>query len=86
VQGATYPIATQTMALRSYITADNPKKIELSLKIFEKHLDVTKLENLLSRVQTRGMTPRMFMYSLQQKAQQNIKSASFCLRAQMNAF
>ncbi len=73
VKGATYPIATQTMALRSYITADNPRKIELSLKIFEKYLDLKTLDSILSRVQTRGMTPRMFMYSLYQKAQKNKK-------------
>ena len=68
VKEATYPTATKTMELRSYITADNPKKIDLSLKLFEKHLDTSVLEGILSRVQPRGMTPRMFIYTLFQKA------------------
>lgn len=73
VKRTTYQTATQTMALRSYITADTPKKIELSLKIFEKYLDLSALEHILSNVQTRGITPRMFMYSLYQKAQMDKK-------------
>ncbi len=68
VEEPTYPTATQTMELRSYITADTPKKIELSLKLFERHQDTAALEGILSRVQTRGITPRMFIYSLFQKA------------------
>ena len=71
VKTPTYPTAQKTMALRSYITADNPKKIELSLKLFEKHIDTAILENILGRVQTRGMTPKMFIYNLVQKAQSN---------------
>ncbi|MCP4139870.1 MAG: phosphate acetyltransferase [Chloroflexi bacterium] len=68
VKAPTYPTATKTMELRSYITADTPQKIELSLKLFERHQDTEALEGILSRVQTRGITPRMFIYSLFQKA------------------
>ncbi|HLF90881.1 MAG TPA: phosphate acetyltransferase, partial [Anaerolineales bacterium] len=71
VKTPTYPTAQKTMALRSYITADNPRKIELSLKLFEEHIDTAILENILGRVQTRGMTPKMFIYNLVQKAQSN---------------
>ncbi len=73
VKASTYFTATQTMALRSYITADDSRKTELSLKLFERHLDTSVLEGILSRVQTRGMTPRMFIYTLLQKAQINKK-------------
>lgn len=73
VKAATYPTATKTMELRSYITAENPKKIDLSLKLFERYLDTSDLESILSRVQARGMTPRMFIYNLFQKAQINKK-------------
>ncbi len=73
VKASTYLTATQTMALRSYITADDSRKTELSLKLFERHLDTSVLEGILSRVQTRGMTPRMFIYTLLQKAQINKK-------------
>ena len=73
VKASTYLTATQTIALRSYITADNSRKTELSLKLFERYLDTSDLENILSRVQARGMTPRMFIYTLLQKAQINKK-------------
>ena len=73
VESRTYDTATKTMQLRSYITAENPKKIDLSLKLFERYQDISVLERILSRVQTRGMTPRMFIYSLFEKAIQNKK-------------
>ena len=71
VKTPTYPTATKAMELRSYITADNPKKIELSLKIFEEHIDSDILDNILERVQPRGITPKMFIFNLVQKAKSN---------------
>ena len=71
VKTPTYPTATKAMNLRSYITADNPKKIELSLKIFEEHIDSDILNNILERVQPRGITPKMFIFNLVQKAKAN---------------
>ena len=71
VQTATYATAASTMDLRSYITAENPRKIELSLKLFESHVDSAALENLLGRVQSRGITPKMFIYNLVEKARSN---------------
>ncbi|HUF38022.1 MAG TPA: phosphate acetyltransferase [Anaerolineales bacterium] len=68
VETATYATAASTMDLRSYITADNPRKIELSLKLFEAHVDSAALESVLGRVQTRGITPKMFIYNLVEKA------------------
>ncbi|NUN95955.1 MAG: phosphate acetyltransferase [Candidatus Omnitrophica bacterium] len=71
VKTPTYPTVQKIMALRSYIMADNPKKIALSLKLFEEHIDTSVLEIILGRVQPRGMTPKMFIYNLIQKAQAN---------------
>ena len=68
VQEDTYTTATRTIGLRSYITADNPQKIDLSLKLFERYLDTGALEGLLGRVQSRGITPKMFIYNLVEKA------------------
>jgi len=65
----TYPTATKMFDMRSYITADNPKKIALSLKLFDKYIDTSVLEIILGRVQPRGITPKMFIYNLVQKAQ-----------------
>jgi len=71
VQTATYETAASTIALRSYITSENPRKIELSLKLFEKHIDAAALDSLLGRVQSRGITPKMFIYNLVEKARSN---------------
>ncbi len=71
VKTDTYTTAAKTFALRSYITADNPRKIELSLKLFDKHIDTTVLENMLGRVKARGITPKMFIFNLVEKARQN---------------
>ena len=59
------------MELRSYITADTPKKIELGLKIFEEHIGSDILDSILGRVQPRGITPKMFIFNLVQKAKSN---------------
>lgn len=71
VKNDTYTTAAKTFALRSYITAENPKKIELSLKLFERHIDTNILEGVLGRVQARGITPKMFIFNLIEKARQN---------------
>jgi len=71
VKTPTYQTASKAMELRSYITADNPKKIELSLKLFEQHIDLAILDNILGRVQPRGITPKMFIFNLVQKARSN---------------
>jgi phosphate acetyltransferase len=71
VKTPTYETATKATDLRSYITADNPRKIELGLKLFEEHIDLAILDNLLGRVQPRGITPKMFIFNLVQNARAN---------------
>jgi phosphate acetyltransferase len=68
VRTNTYDTATRVSNIRSYITADNRPKIDLSLELFEEFVDTTDLESRLSSIQTRGMTPRMFLYNIVQKA------------------
>jgi phosphate acetyltransferase len=64
----TYDTATRVGTVRSYITADNQAKIALSLELFEEFVDVGALQAQLASVQTRGLTPRMFIYGLVQQA------------------
>ncbi len=71
VKTGTFDTTSKVVALRSYITADNPKKIELSLRLFDEFIDTAVLENILGRVQTRGITPKLFIYTLVQKAKAN---------------
>ena len=71
VTTGTFDTTSKVVALRSYITADNPKKIELSLRLFDEYIDTAVLENILGRVQPRGITPKLFIYNLTQKAKAN---------------
>ena len=71
VKTGTFQTTTKLMGLRSYITADNPKKIELSLKLFEERINTAVLENILGQVRRRGITPKLFIYTLVQKARAN---------------
>ena len=68
VQTDTFDTATQVSAVRSYITADNTAKIDLSLELFEEFVDIQALESQISSIQPRGLTPRMFIYNLIQQA------------------
>jgi phosphate acetyltransferase len=68
VASDTYDTATRVGTVRSYITADNQAKIALSLELFEEFVDGEALQAQLASVQTRGLTPRMFIYGIVQQA------------------
>jgi phosphate acetyltransferase len=68
VETDTYETATGVETVRSYITADNQAKIALSLELFEEFVDSEALLGQLTSLQTRGVTPRMFIYGLVQRA------------------
>ncbi len=68
VQSDTYETAARVGAVRSYITADNQAKIDLSHELFEEFVDMKGLEAQLSSIRRRGLTPRMFIYNLVQQA------------------
>jgi phosphate acetyltransferase len=54
----TYDTATRVSGIRSYITADNRPKIDLSLELFEEFVDTQALQARISSLQPRGITPR----------------------------
>ena len=64
----TYDTAAQVGTVRSYITAGNQAKIDLSLELFEEFVDTEILEAHIADIQPRGITPRMFIYNLVQQA------------------
>ncbi|MFN2244173.1 MAG: phosphate acetyltransferase, partial [Anaerolineae bacterium] len=70
VQTDTYDTARRVSGVRSYITADNRPKIDLSLELFEEFLDTAELESRISSIQPRGMTPRMFLYTIVERAKE----------------
>ncbi len=75
--GDTYTIATEIEPIRAYITPDNKGKIELSLRMFEKYVDTDRLGELITATKPAGISPRMFIYNLQQKARANRKHIVF---------
>lgn len=64
----TYEIVNKIGKIRSYITSDNQSKISLSLKFFETYVNTEALEQHISNLKTRGITPRMFQYNLVEQA------------------
>ncbi|MEM9326047.1 MAG: phosphate acetyltransferase [Bacteroidota bacterium] len=70
VETNTYQTAMRLNDIHSYVTPDNKQKIDESLRIFDKYVDVKALEERTSRIEIRGMTPRMFQYLLTQRAKE----------------
>ncbi|RYE91444.1 MAG: phosphate acetyltransferase, partial [Cytophagaceae bacterium] len=68
VPTGTFESATRVGAIRSRITADNPKKIQLAISTFERYVHVRALEEKLVSFQPEGLTPHMFQYRLLQWA------------------
>jgi phosphate acetyltransferase len=68
VPTGTFESATRVGAIRSRITADNPKKIQLAISTFERYVEVRALEEKLISFQPEGLTPHMFQYRLLQWA------------------
>jgi len=73
VESDTLETARQVSSVRSYLTSENRAKIDLSLELFEKYVDVDALSARISRVKSRGLTPKMFIYNLVQQARSDKK-------------
>lgn len=68
VKNNTFDTSSKLNNIHSYVTVENQEKIAISQKIFEKYVDSRSLEEKISTVKTRGITPKMFEYNLIQKA------------------
>ncbi|TRX60604.1 phosphate acetyltransferase [Fulvivirga sp. M361] len=73
VTSNTYETATRLSSIDSHITPDNSIKIAESLRVFETHVNMEKMEEKSNKVKVRGMTPRMFQYNLTQTAREHKK-------------
>jgi phosphate acetyltransferase len=71
VPTGTFETATRVGAIRSRLTPDNPKKIQLAISTFERYVDVRALEEKLVSFQSEGLTPHMFQYRLLQWAKRS---------------
>jgi phosphate acetyltransferase len=71
VKTDTYTTVSQIKEVHSTLKPDDYEKIDLSIRTFERHVDLVRLESQLSLVQSQEPTPRLFNYNLIQQAKAN---------------
>ncbi len=70
VEDGTFNVANAIGSIKSNIYASSIQKIETSISTFEQHVLFDPLVEQLINFNPRGITPRMFQYSLVKRAQQ----------------
>lgn len=73
VSSGTFETSTRIGAIKSRITPDNIKKIQLAISIFERDVDVQALDQKMVTFKSEGITPHMFQYQLTKWAKKKIK-------------
>src|SRR5690554_2109200 len=73
VKGGTFSVTNSLGSIKSKIYAENTEKIAMSIKDFEKHINVDALIERLVTFKSSGITPRMFQYNLLRKAKSSKK-------------
>lgn len=73
VEDGTFNVANRIGAIKSNIYADSIQKVETSIQTFEKYVPIDKLIQGVIDFTPKGITPRMFQYSLLQRAKQSRK-------------
>jgi phosphate acetyltransferase len=74
VNTGTFQTITDIAAVKARITPDNTKKIQLAIDTFNKHVDLTSLDEKIITYESEGMTPHMFQYQLGKWAKRTIKN------------
>lgn len=73
VPSGTFETSAKIGAIKSRITPDNIKKIQLAINIFERDVDVQALDSKMVTFKSEGITPHMFQYQLTKWAKKKIK-------------
>ena len=73
VKEGTFAVANKIGAIRSHMYAENKEKIVTSLNVFDKYVEVEKLNEKLITFENDSITPRMFQYNLLKRAKQHRK-------------
>jgi phosphate acetyltransferase len=71
VQTETYETATDLSRVRSHITVDTPAKCTAALQLCEQYINGEALEAQYGQIEPRGISPRLFLYNLNQRARSN---------------
>jgi phosphate acetyltransferase len=73
VKEGTFQATSLLGSIKSRISSDNSKKIQLAINTFEKYVDVNALDEKIITFKPEGITPHMFQYQLAKRAKQSIK-------------
>lgn len=68
VAQGSFPTAAELLTLRGRLTATSPRKAEIALGLFERHVDTAQLTQRLSVVRSGRVTPMMFEHGLIERA------------------
>ncbi|MDB5246021.1 MAG: phosphate acetyltransferase [Segetibacter sp.] len=73
VTTGTFETSTKVGGIKSRITPDNTKKIQIALSTFKRDVDVQALDQKIVTFKSEGITPHMFQYQLAKWAKKKIK-------------
>ncbi|MFI5136281.1 MAG: phosphate acetyltransferase [Sphingobacteriales bacterium] len=73
VPSGTFQTSNDIGAIRSSITPDNTKKIQLAIDAFNKYINIPELDKQIITIKPSGITPRMFQYQLVEWAKSSKK-------------
>jgi len=73
VKEGTFHTTALLGGIKSRISSDNDKKIQLAINTFEKYVDLNILTEKIVTFKSEGITPHMFQYQLTKTARQNVK-------------
>lgn len=73
VNTGTFQTIAEIASIKSRITTDNTKKIQLAIDTFDKYVDVQALDQKIVTFTPEGITPHMFQYQLGKWAKSEIK-------------
>ena len=73
VEKGTFETTTTIGGIHARITADNRRKIETAITVFETYVDITALDDKLVSFRSEGITPHMFQYQLVKTAKNSKK-------------
>ena len=73
VKEGTFQTTALLGSIKSRISSDNSKKIQLAISTFEKYVDVNALDQKIVTFKQEGITPHMFQYQLAKRAKTIIK-------------
>lgn len=73
VESGTFQTSNEVGAIRSKITTDNPRKIQLAIDAFNRCVNTAELDKRIVTSAPSGITPRMFQYQLTEWARSSRK-------------